>query len=344
MVTYRRTNVTSKMGINFVRAVVEETGCLFHKIDQENDLGIDALIELTRDERPLHKQVAAQVKSGQSYYNTKAEECLIPIEHHREYWSAYPLPVIGIVYVPSLKRAHWVDIKYYLKAYPTATVIGFATSEANRLDAETFQKLFLPTLLREVPDISLERALTLFRSLKPDESYLGLIVLFRRYPNSREAWELIVSHFLATPPERIPPILIYYLAHIPWHPDIAYSGEGIAKETREYVNGLLRRFGRAEILKLLGFIDTENMISRGSIGQSVEALISSLPHLDRVLEEIARDHSCALFIRECAALILAMHIDKAAKPVLQQLADSGSWYARELGNHIDQFGGVNPYA
>lgn len=344
MVSYKRTNVTSKVGLNFVRSVVEEGGCLFHKIDQENDLGIDALIEFTRDERPLSKQVAAQVKSGQSYYNANAEECLIPIEHHREYWSAYPLPVIGIVYVPSLKRAHWVDIQRYLKAFPTATAIRFVTSEANRLDSESFHKVFLPALLREIPDIPFDRALALVRSEKPDEAYLGLIVLFRRYPNSRETWDSLFSHFVASPPERIPPILIYYLAHIPWHPDIAYFGENFTKDTRDYASSLLRGFGRTEVFKLLGFIDTENMISRGSIGQSVEALISSLPDADAMLEDIVQDATLGMFIRECAALILVMHIGKAAKPILKQLVDEGSWYADELANYIDQYGRVNPYA
>ena len=45
MPTYKRTAVTSKEGINFVRSVVESGGSLFIKIEQENDLGIDALLE-----------------------------------------------------------------------------------------------------------------------------------------------------------------------------------------------------------------------------------------------------------------------------------------------------------
>jgi Domain of unknown function (DUF4365) len=344
MVSYKRTNITSKTGLNFVRTIVEDAGSLFHKIEQENDLGIDALIEFVRNDQPLGKQIALQVKSGKSYFNSKSEQCLIPIENHRDYWSKYPLPVIGITYVPDLKRAHWVDIKPYLKQFPEAAIIRFTSGEANRLDADTFQRVFLPTILGEVPDIFLPQALSLFRSSKQDESYLGLVALFRRHPNELEVWREFVQNFVDRQPRDIPLTLIYYLAHIPWHGDIAYSGETITKETREYVRSLFGRFGRAEIEKLLGFIDMENQISRGAIGQSVEALVSSLPDVDSALSAIASDASCDMFVRECAALILAMHIGKNAKPVLKQLTESGSWYTQELEGYLDKYGWVDPYA
>jgi len=51
MTRYKHTNVTAKIGVNFIRTVVEAAGSLFHKIEQENDLGVDALVELVRDER-----------------------------------------------------------------------------------------------------------------------------------------------------------------------------------------------------------------------------------------------------------------------------------------------------
>jgi hypothetical protein len=343
MVKFKRTAVTSKTGVNFVRGIVEGAGCLFNKIEQENDVGIDALIELARDECPLNKQIAVQVKSGQSYYNNKGEQCIIPIEGHREYWAAYPLPVIGIVYVPSLNVAHWVDVKRHLRDYPGVSVIRFSASHANLLDATAFQTLFLPAMLGEIPDVSFDGAVALFHSPKPDESYLGLIVLFRRYPNSKETWDLLIDRFTTHPADQIPPILIYYLAHIPWHPDIYYVGESITPETEGHVRPLIHRFGRTEILKLLGFIDPENSLSRGSIGQSVEALISYLPNPDPVLEDLARDGFQDLSIREYAALILAMHVGKGAKPVLDELARLGSWYAAELARYVDDYGGVNPY-
>lgn len=296
MVLYKQTNVTAKNGINFVRSAVEGAGSLFHKIEAENDLGVDGLIELVRDEKPLNRQVAVQVKSGPSYYNSSGEECLIPIESHRDYWLNYPLPVLGIVFVPSLGVAHWVNIKSYLKDHPSNTVIRFHASEANRFDRTAFPKLFVPTVLREVPDLSLAEALNLFDSKKPDESYLGLIVLFRRYPNVLEVWDRLIRSLVERPAPEIPPVLVYFLAHIPWHGDIAYFGEPITTETKAHAKALLARLSREEIVKLLGFIDEETSISRGAIGQSVEAIISSLPNAAEFLKDIVLDNSLAPFV------------------------------------------------
>ena len=344
MVLYKKTNVTAKNGINFVRSAAEGAGSLFHKIEAENDLGIDGLIELVRDEKPLNRQVAVQVKSGSSYYNSSGEECLIPIESHRDYWFNYPLPVLGIVFVPALGAAHWVNIKNYLKANPSDTIIRFRTSNANRFDQTAFTKIFVPTVLREVPDLTLPEASALFESEKPDESYLGLIVLFRRYPNNLDFWSRLIQHLSDRAPSEIPPVSVYFLAHIPWHGDIAYFGEPIAEATKAHVRDRLARFSREQVVKLLGFIDEEGGISRGAVGQSVEAIISSLPNASTFLKDIVLDRSLEPFIRECAALILAMNEGASAIPIVEQLEGVRSWYVTELVEHIKQYGGINPYA
>jgi hypothetical protein len=344
MVLYKQTNVTAKNGINFVRSAVEGAGSLFHKVEAENDLGIDGLIELVRDENPLNRQVAVQVKSGSSYYSASGEECLIQIESHRNYWLNYPLPVVGIVYVPALEGAYWVNIKSYLKEHPNNSIIRFSTSEANRFDRTTFSKLFVPAVLCEVPDLSLTEALNLFDSSKPDESYLGLIVLFRRYPNAPEVWSRFVLRLAEKPISEIPPILVYFLAHIPWHSDIAYFGEFITSETKAHAKAMLSTVSREQVVKLLGLIDEESAISRGALGQSVEAIISSLPNATEFLSSIVLDNSLPPFTRDCAAIILAMNEGKSAIPTLTKLANTGSWYADELIEHLNTYGGVNPYA
>lgn len=138
MPRYKKTNATAKAGINFVRSVVEDSGSLFHKIEQENDLGIDGLIEFVRDERPLNKLVATQIKSGKSYFDLKRNECLIPIGEHRKYWLQYPVPVIGIVFIPLICEASWVDLKAYLGANPSADVVRFPKRMQTGLIATVF--------------------------------------------------------------------------------------------------------------------------------------------------------------------------------------------------------------
>lgn len=111
MAKYADTIVISKLGINYAKSVVEAAGCIFHKIEQENDLGIDGLIEFIKDGVPQNKQIAVQVKSGQSYYNSQTNQCLIPVGNHFDYWTKHPLSVFGIVYIPSLNTANWVNIR-----------------------------------------------------------------------------------------------------------------------------------------------------------------------------------------------------------------------------------------
>jgi hypothetical protein len=344
MPTYKRSAVTAKQGINFVRSTVEDAGSLFIKIEQENDLGIDALFELVKDEHPLNKQVAVQIKSGQSYYNADAGACMLPVGMHREYWAQHSLPVIGIVFVPALKTAYWVNIKHHLKSNPDATVIRYLASEANRFDGSSFARLFVPAVVGETPTLTQDEAFALAQSEKQDEKYLGLLVLFRRYPNVLPVWDELVHFFVEHTADEIPPILIYWLAHIPGHGDILYFGETVSESTRAYARGLMSRFGFSEVVKLLSFVDPENSISRGSVGQSVEAIISSLPNSGGLLRRVIMTSELDLFVRECAALILAMNEGPNTIKDVAPLVEAGSWYATEIISHVREYGGINPYA
>lgn len=344
MPIYKRSAVIAKEGVNFIRSAVEGGGCLFLKIDEENDLGIDALIEFIENERPLNKQIAVQIKSGASYYTAESGECAFPIGSHREYWSQHPLPVFGLVYVPSLQRAHWINIKRYLKDNPSAQSVRFAATEANRFDRGTFAALFVRAVLGQTPTLEFDEAFRLASSSKPDETYLGLLVLFRRFPNNLAVWDKLVRTFLERPTSEVPPTLIYWLAHIPWHGDIFGYGESISMATREYGKGLLSHLRVEHVIKLLSFIDPESQIGRGTLGQSVEAIISSLPGAASMLREILGSTAVDMQLREYAALILAMNEGAKALPDLAKLESSGSWYAGEMSSHIKEYGGVNPYA
>ncbi|MBS1230665.1 MAG: hypothetical protein H6R17_3942 [Proteobacteria bacterium] len=344
MSTYKQSAVTAKEGINFVRGVVESGGSLFLKIEQENDLGIDAILEFIEDEHPLNKQIAVQIKSGASYYTHEAKECAFPIGSHRTYWSRYLLPVFGLVYVPTLQTAYWLNIKLYLEANPTATVIRFPVTEANKFNAATFNNLFVPAVVGRTPVLGFEEALTLAHSTEPSEIYLGLLVLFRRFPNKTAVWDELVRTFIERPTAEIPPVLLYWLAHIPGHGDIFYHGKSPSETTRAYARGLFARFGVEQVIKLLSFIDPEEQIGRGTLGQSVEAIVSSLPNVVAMLREIIRSHEVDISIREFAALILAMQDALSALADLSALESEGSWYAGEIAHHVKEYGWIDPYA
>jgi hypothetical protein len=129
--------------------------------------------------------------------------------------------------------------------------------------------------------------------------------------NRKESWDAFVKYVVDNPASEIPRVLIYYLAHIPWHPDIAWMGdEQITSETRDYTKQLLSRFGKVEVIKLLSCIDEERGIERGSIGQSVAAIIASLPDAKTILASVYQDPSLPVFTRECAGIIIGNGEDR----------------------------------
>lgn len=338
----KKTSSTAKAGINNVRSVVEAANSLFHKIDQENDLGIDAIIELIRNETPTHKQLAIQIKSGESYYDRKSDSCLLPVGNHLDYWAKHPLPVYGVVYVPSLLLSSWVDIKYFLKCNPNARTIKFKRSRANIFNLASFEKIFIPMFLNEVPDLAFEESASFLESPDEFESFIGMMVLFRKFPNRLETWNLLIQALKKKNTSQISPKLIYYLAHIPWHPDIWYRGEAFTNATREYAQNCFSKFTMADITKLLSFVGEEG-ISRGTIGQSVESIISSLPNRRLLLEDVIANQTVSMHSREVAALIYAYCEKQNSIPVLTKLANEESWYAQELVRILHESGWIDLY-
>jgi len=340
---YISTNITAKKGINFVRSVVENSGCLFHKIEQENDLGIDAIIEFVKDEKPVHKSLAIQVKSGNSYYIHQKRECIIPIENHYDYWKNYPLGVCGIVYIPDLNSAFWVNIKSYLVSLPQNKIIRFIANRSNQFDLINFNKLFLPSVLNETPKLLFKEAISFFNSDNYDEFVLGTVVLFRRYINQKLTWNKFLNHIKESSYFDININIIYYLAHIPWHPDIDYGGISIKQNIKNYVKEEFNSFDRPQIIKLLNLIDEENGICRGSIGQSIEAILSTITNINSLLEQIILDKSINLIARHNAAVIYAYYRQNESLELLKKIGLDDSWYIPEIVKYIEEYKNFNPY-
>lgn len=344
MVRYPETAVVAKSGINLLRSLTERSGSLFHKIEQENDLGIDCIIEIVSAGTPTGRQVAAQVKTGSSYVDAQSGSCSFPIGAHRDYWSRYPIPVIGVVVVPGYERAYWVDIKLALRGQPTATTLSFRATRANLITSESFATQFLPQLLGTTPQLSLDAAVSFAASSDRDEVALGIRVLFQQFPNALSTWDALLHQIFTAEENEVNRIWLYYLAHVPWHSDIAYVGEPLSEVTKEYVRAKLAQLGEDDVLRLLRLIDPETGIARGVVGQSVDAIVSSLPRGMEHLDTIARTEAVDRVTREWAALIMARNDPVAAEEPLEILFARGSWFAAELLMVLRETGYLNPYA
>ncbi len=109
----------------------------------------------------------------------------------------------------------------------------------------------MPAVLKELRRLSFDEATALFHSSHPSESHLGLVALFHLAPNALEVWDWFIDFFNSKTSDEIPPILIYYFAHIPWHGDIAYRGEGFSEETKAHVQKRFAEFDKRDVVKLL---------------------------------------------------------------------------------------------
>lgn len=295
-----RKQTTSRLGVTGVRHIIESNDCIFTEIPQQNDLGVDAIVEIIWDQRTTGKCVALQIKSGKSYINENKKHCRIPIGNHRAYWENYVMPVIGVVFLPQERVGYWVDVKKYLKSDRAAKNIVYEANEINTLDPTRCGKYFIPYITRRVPKLEFDEAWRLFKASHPEENYVGLVVLYNHFADVKMVWKGFVDFIIEHDWYEIPDLLIYYVAHIPWHGDVA--GVMLTKECRDYGQELLNELSKKQVVKLLECID-ENGLERGAVGQSIAAIICSLADSKIVLEEIADDLTLEEEIRVWAVVV-----------------------------------------
>jgi hypothetical protein len=330
---YPLTSSKSQSGVDFVRGIVNQVHSIFQETPQQNDIGIDAQIELIENEYPIGKIIALQIKTGESYY--KKGWCIIPVDNHREYWLNYQLPVVGIVCLPDKKTAYWIDIKKYLHNNFGSKQIAYRPNLVNVFSVDNFLRVFIPSIKKTLPSgFNLSESISLFRSKITEESYIGLLVLYRDFSDQKCVWQEFISFFITSPIERIPIILIYILAHIPWHGDIGGINGFYPKfstECKQFAQEILNCFTKSELKKLLLFID-EKGITRGSVGQNVETIITSIPKSNAILKDIILNDQEPFSIREWSALIIAQNLAIDSIDIIKSIADKSEMvkYAIEI--------------
>jgi hypothetical protein len=302
------TNATERKGVNFIRRLFEDANCVFKEVSKEHDYGHDAFVLIVDGESVTPIEIALQIKSGASY--CKAESCQFSSTASQlDFWRQHPLPTLGIVFDPNENCAYWVDLKEkgttFRFSKQNSQNIVVPKAEWNRINAQRFNDLFLPSLLRRPPKFSLETAIEWASSNNYEQHEIGLRTLVSKFLDQAEAWDAIFSIFLERDSESTSYLLIWALAHIPWHFDMfAASGSGQPSQALRSAGKLrFSRFGKPEVIKLLEHVD-ENGFERGSVGQSVAAILSIISNHRVVLREIAIDREIACSIRDWAIFLL----------------------------------------
>lgn len=102
------TDETERLGVNRCEAEFLKIKMVFRE-QKICDYGIDAIVETKDEDYFSGKLIGVQIKSGESYFKEEKEEKIIfRIEpKHYKYWLNYSIPVIIVLYNPSLDICIW---------------------------------------------------------------------------------------------------------------------------------------------------------------------------------------------------------------------------------------------
>lgn len=304
----KRSQATSRDGVNFVRGLVERQNSTFQEIDLHNDLGNDAYVEFVVEENATGCCVALQIKSGASYRTSSDRYAFQADRDHFEYWASHTLPVLAIIVDPEKGKAVWVDITDHLKLSPSIIIKGPYTIQAVREFSESTFSEFRNHCLRYREQYSREpnfgRAMESFSARADIERcFDGLGALFAYHRNQLATWYYLISCISNYRGHPVLRPLIARLCHIPGHGDILWSKRNTIEERvrRDALLIMKERFDCRDALTLLSAIDDAG-IDRGTIGQCVHALVDTMADTVSVMRSIASDQSQNDRVRHSALL------------------------------------------
>jgi hypothetical protein len=211
--------ITSRDGVNAARTFFEHHGCTFQEIDQQQDFGTDAYVNIADAGKITHLCVALQIKSGVSY-RTAARDYVVPVEGHIDLWRRSTVPVFGIAYDPDDTKIRWVDLTGYLRAHPEQTNGSVPISRRRSLDALSLRGAFTNAVrayaARGTGDLTLNL-------LSPDPFQTGAVYDAWALSRSDAKYLLIVRRFLMHLQPKPLQRAIFLLSHAGDHPNILWT-------------------------------------------------------------------------------------------------------------------------
>ncbi|MBP2660358.1 MAG: hypothetical protein H6Q69_3390 [Firmicutes bacterium] len=312
MSVYNKSIGTGKLGVNLLKSFIDENECYFHEILQENDVGIDAFIEFTKNGENDGRCIAVQIKTGNSFFNVDKSICTIPIGDHYNYWKNHSLQVYGIVCDCENKKAFWISITDFIKENNKSIkngkikTISFPVMEISTLDSKTFGTIFKPLIYGMLPRITFQESLALSYSTFLSEKEMAIDLLLKTYVDNKASWDRCLTMLYEEINPELFSKIVYYFSYVSYNPDL-WGDLAYSQETKQYVKTLIQRFDKQLMVKMLSL--TEDGIERGSIGQCVESLISIVPYKkDFLIEMIEGDYGD--YVKFNAFLILSYYDSK----------------------------------
>lgn len=201
-----------ELGVNFLREQALRSGWLFRPVSIF-DVGVDAELELCEEDEPTGRLIAAQIKTGPSYFSRPSKNGWHhPVtKKHAAYWKNHSLPVLVVLVDDEAKVAYWELVtsgtlkaagKNFKIEIRRTQVISTASEEWARIargrDYEAALQ-FEPNLSVLPPSVATRLRLV----LQEDRSSATLLAM--ELADGRFEVANVVSNLLANPPRWLTP-------------------------------------------------------------------------------------------------------------------------------------------
>jgi hypothetical protein len=273
----RVNRTAAREAVNAVRAFFESNGCVFQEVDEGNDYGKDAYVDLTMDREVTGICVALQIKGGDSFRTKTGYK--IPVDaEHKKIWSESTVPIAAIVYDPSDRKFRWCNLTAALRAGNKSASIFI--DPVTVLDCDS-----LPDFRKSFAVPTRDHPFLLVCSCDEESQLRGLYDCFAlgRFDSRVLAG---VRYAFPSLHRRSTRLAIRILAHLTPHPDILWGPDNwIGAEIKKTLQPLLV-WADFEVFQLLDCVDDEEW-DRGDLGEDVYMLFHEDPDIKPKIERVA---------------------------------------------------------
>jgi len=263
---------------------------------QEEDIGIDGVIELVRDGQSTGLWVAIQVKAGESF--VKKDEFVVRVKQaHLRYWQSLNLPVVLICYSPAKQKAAWRSVNRYIelqRRQSDGPIKSIKIPFRNIFNEGALTKGLYGVALESKDKIDLLNAAELTLSDDVSEREKGLFLL-GVHPASRStrltaylASQLILDENLETV-RLAAKALGFCIAQNKWDVPLNY-------DMMFYAQRLCFKFGEPHFKRLMESID-DGDFGRMSVGEACADCIKFMQDGEAIARKIALDTSIPIQTR-----------------------------------------------
>lgn len=280
-VQLRANRVKERAAVNAARALFEGNGCVFQEVDQGNDYGKDAYVDLVDGKEVTGLCVALQIKGGVSY--RRASGYAIPIDGHGEVWRQSPLPVAGIVHDPETGALYWCDISTTIRQDGDAPEIP--VSRDSLLNPVTLESDFKPLFRQLAKQRGVGQAVLHLASEASEQRVSAILDCFGS-GRSNPAIFVILRYMLARMRGEDFKVAVWILSHATMHPDILWHKNNTVPAEVEQAVKPHYRWSHDEIVRFLTEVPLPEW-ERGSLGQCVYYLLIEDPDIMERMRRVA---------------------------------------------------------